>query len=206
MAAERAASGLKKAEPLAVVAAASADEVLLVAAEEADLGMDSPLPSQFVGSERSEIREKKSKKATVLPLAALGAMLVVCVAAFAVVMSRKPETHVSQADVNPDASPPAVAQHSPSSQPLRTTSRKCRRTRLSRRRPRVPLGHPDRTAARTRQRPQSHRKSRDPRRLRISTSNWPMPRRPRIIKLWPARPCGGPARPWTIIRMTWLRS
>ena len=113
MAAERAASGLKKAEPLPVVVAASADEVLLVAAEEADLGMDSPLPSQFVGSERSEIRKKKSKKATVLPLAALGAMLVVCVAAFAVVMSRKPETHVSQADVNPDASPPAVAQAPP---------------------------------------------------------------------------------------------
>ena len=197
MAAERAASGLKKAEPFPVVVAASADEVLLVAAEEANLGMDSPLPSQFVGSERSEIRKKKSKKATVLPLAALGAMLVVCVAAFAVVMSRKPETHVSQADVNPDASPPAVAQ-APPHQASRCgqRDRKCRRTRLSRRRPRVPLGHPDRTAARTRQRPQSHRKSRDPRRLRISTSNWPMPRRPRIIKLWPARPCGGPARPW----------
>ena len=52
---------------------------------------------QSGGSKRSQIRKKKSQKATILPLAALGAMLVVCVVAIAVVMSRPPETHVSQA-------------------------------------------------------------------------------------------------------------
>ncbi len=109
MAAAAGQSGLKRAEPLAVIAEAPAEEAVIVAAELADPEMQMPLPLQFGGSERSQIRKKKSKKASYLPLAALGAMLVVCVVAIAVVMSRPPETHVSQTDANPDGSPPRNA-------------------------------------------------------------------------------------------------
>ncbi len=111
MAAAGAASGLKKAKPLPVVAAAPADEAEIAVAGPADANIF-PLPMQSGGGERSQIRKKKSPKATVLPLVALGAMLVVCVVAFAVVMSRTPETQVSQTTEDPAGSRPGNAKPS----------------------------------------------------------------------------------------------
>ena len=77
-----------------------ADEEVFLVAEPADAEEFSPLPLQF-GGERSSIRKKKPKSATIIPLVAFGAMLVVCVIAVAMVMSRTPDPHV--ADVAKDA-------------------------------------------------------------------------------------------------------
>ncbi len=110
MAAAGSQSGLKRAESLLVIAEAPVEEAPVVEAELADAEMQMPLPLQFGGGKRSQIRKKKSKKASFLPLAALGAMLVACVVAIAVVMSRTPETPVSQADANPDGRPPRDAE------------------------------------------------------------------------------------------------
>ncbi len=92
--------GIKRAKPLPVAGVARADEEVFLVAEPADAEEFSPLPLQF-GGERSSIRKKKPKSATIIPLVALGAMLVVCVIAVAMVMSRTPDPHV--ADVAKDA-------------------------------------------------------------------------------------------------------
>ena len=64
--------------------------------------MLSPLPLQLSEGQRNRIRRKQSTTAKILPLAALGAMLVICGIVIAVVMSRPPETHVSQATEDRD--------------------------------------------------------------------------------------------------------
>ena len=109
MAAAPVASGLKKARPIPVVAAAPTDHVAIDLAELVDADAQVPPPMQMGGNSRSQIRTKKSKKSILLPLTALGVMLVVCVVAIFMVMSRPPENHVSQAVQDPDSSPPGDA-------------------------------------------------------------------------------------------------
>ncbi|MGA2255180.1 MAG: hypothetical protein ABSG53_11000 [Thermoguttaceae bacterium] len=95
----------RRAEPLPVTAVVPVDDAILVVAEPADPDFHGSLPLQLDGSARSQIRKKKSKRATILPLVAVGAMLAICAVAIAVVMSRTPETHVSRADANPNGNP-----------------------------------------------------------------------------------------------------
>jgi hypothetical protein len=85
------ASGTDEEEPIQASAATSPDDPILIVPELADLG---PLPSHLGGGKRSPLRKKK---ATVLPLMALGAMLVVSAVVITVVMSSRPQTQFSQA-------------------------------------------------------------------------------------------------------------
>jgi hypothetical protein len=97
-------SGDKGATPIPVVVANKAG------AESANLEVFDPLPLQFDGSVRSQIRKRKAEKTTILPLLmALGAMLVICAIAIVLVMSRPPEHQVSQAAEDPPGSPPRDA-------------------------------------------------------------------------------------------------
>ncbi len=68
-------------------------------------------PMQLGGSELSQIRKKKAQKTTIVPLVALGAMVLVCAIAVAVVMSWKPESQVSQSAQDPDGGSPRASEH-----------------------------------------------------------------------------------------------
>ncbi len=105
-----AASRLKKAEAIPVVAGAPADEETGVVAELADSETPVSFPMEPGASKRSPFHKKKSNKATLMPLVALGAMLVVCVVAIAVVMSRTPESDVSQVAEDRVGNPPRNAE------------------------------------------------------------------------------------------------
>jgi hypothetical protein len=78
---------------------------VVFAADVAKPDKHGPLPRQLGGGEQSQIRKKRTQKATIVPLVALGAMVLVCAIAVAVVMSRKPETQASQSAHDPDVGP-----------------------------------------------------------------------------------------------------
>ena len=103
--AHMAAAGTETANPTSESVVDRGDAAAAIMADLADLDMHGPLPLQLGGSQRARIRKKKSTSARILPLLALGAMLVVCGVAIAVVMSRTPETHVPQVAEDHDGSP-----------------------------------------------------------------------------------------------------
>ncbi len=110
LAAKASASGIGRAMPIPAAAAADSDEIVVLA-ELAESGNHGPLPKQSGGGEGSQIRAKKVHKATIVPLAALAAMLVVSAVAVAVVMSRKPDTEVSQSAQDSGSKPSQNAEH-----------------------------------------------------------------------------------------------